>query len=229
MKQSPEISPKNTGLRTLFIFRHGETDWNLEGRMQGGTDIPLNANGRKQAEVLTAFFKRHPVEAFVSSDLQRAKETAQIAMDHANLPFFIEPRIRETNLGVIEGLTRSELLAKLGDAAWNSWVSMDQPDFRFPGGESKLEHMLRFRAGIENILMSTSESSFGVATHGGAMRRFIHYVRPDLAEPMMIPNCTVFKFTAKYGGAGHHAQHDAQNAEVASGLFTWTMELAPVI
>ncbi len=207
--------------RTLYIFRHGETDWNQEGRMQGGTDIPLNANGRQQAEVLREFFKRNPVEAFVSSDLQRAKETAQIAMDQLVLPFFIESRIRETNLGVIEGLTRPELLVKLGEDAWSSWVAMDQPDFRFPGGESKQEHMLRFRSGIESILMSCTARTFGVATHGGAMRRFIHYVRPELAEPMMIPNCTVFKFTARYGGNGH--------TDISTGLFTWTMELAPQI
>ena len=208
---------KNSGARTLYIFRHGETDWNLEGRMQGGTDIPLNANGRLQAESLRLFFEIHPVEAFITSDLRRANETALIAIHHLNLPLIVEPRIRETNLGVAEGLTRPELLLKLGDQAWTSWSSMDQPDFRFPGGESKHEHMMRFRAGIEEVLSKSSASRFGVATHGGAMRRFIHYVRPELAEPMMIPNCTVFKFTAV----------PRQNSDEGTGLFAWTMELNP--
>ena len=207
----------NTALRTLYIFRHGETDWNLEGRMQGGTDIPLNANGLRQAETLRLFFEIYPVEAFITSDLQRAKETALSAIHHQNLPLIVEPRIRETNLGAAEGLTRPELLLKLGDDAWNSWSSMDQPDFRFPGGESKYEHMLRFRAGIEDVLSKSGATRFGVATHGGAMRRFIHYVRPELAEPMIIPNCTVFKFTAL----------PRENAEDSLGLFVWKMELDP--
>jgi len=67
--------------RTLFLFRHGETDWNREGRMQGQTDTPLNATGLAQAEALAHRLRAHQLDAIVSSDLSRALTTAQIVAD----------------------------------------------------------------------------------------------------------------------------------------------------
>ena len=63
--------------RILFVFRHGETDWNREGRLQGHTDTPLNATGLAQAEALAEQLRRHRLEAVVSSDLLRARTTAR--------------------------------------------------------------------------------------------------------------------------------------------------------
>src|SRR5690349_8413010 len=93
----------------LFIFRHGETDWNVEERFQGHLDIPLNDNGRNQARELGQKMKHFGLEAIFSSDLCRASETAQIVAQSINVPIFKDPRLREAHLGQAQGLTRTEI------------------------------------------------------------------------------------------------------------------------
>ena len=82
--------------RILFLFRHGETDWNREGRLQGHTDTPLNATGLAQAQALAESLRPHRLDAVVSSDLARARTTAQIVAEALRVPLFIEAGLRET-------------------------------------------------------------------------------------------------------------------------------------
>lgn len=187
--------------KTLYIFRHGETDWNRERRLQGNTDIPLNETGRAQALRLREFFRSNPVEVFVSSDLGRAKETAEIARGAADVPILIEAGLRETNLGEAEGLTQPEIVAKFGPHAWEAWyeIGPDARQFRFPRGETKKEHLLRVFEALERFVASTRYEKIGVATHGGVLRRLIHHWRPELTEPVMIPNCAVYEVTFETG------------------------------
>src|SRR5215467_11482476 len=92
----------------LFLFRHGETDWNREGRLQGHTDTPLNATGLAQAEALAEQLRTHRLEAVVSSDLLRAQTTARIVAETIGLPLFTEPGLREVDVGAAEGLLWAE-------------------------------------------------------------------------------------------------------------------------
>jgi broad specificity phosphatase PhoE len=182
--------------KTVYIFRHGETDWNKEGRVQGHTDIPLNAHGREQAKRLQDFFRKHPVEVFLSSDLMRAFETAKIA-SNGKIKIVTDRRLRETSLGKAEGLTKEEIIAKFGLSAWEAWHSV-QPegwDARFPEGESKREHLARLILALEEYLNSCSEKAIGVASHGGAMRRVLHHLNPDLTDAVPIGNGVVYAMT----------------------------------
>jgi broad specificity phosphatase PhoE len=190
--------------KTILIFRHGETDWNLQGRMQGGVDIELNETGRKQALVLKEFFSRFPVEVCLSSDLKRAIETAQIAVGTNQTPIIIEPLLRETNLGAVEGLTKEQVRQQFGEASWEAWATShpDHGRFRFPGGETKQEHLQRLIRGLEKFLLTTPHTRIAVSTHGGAMRRLIHHFRPELTEPVMVANCTVYELLFKLNENG---------------------------
>ena len=180
--------------RILHIFRHGETDWNRDGRMQGGTDIPLNETGRAQALELRKYFAKNPVEVFLSSDLSRAHETAKIAAGSNPVPIVLDPRLRETNLGDAEGLTQEQFIDKFGAAALEHWRHFpDHPDARFPNGETKVEHLSRVRAALEDFLSKTNHRHIGIATHGGSMRRLIHHWRDDLPSPVMVANCAVYR------------------------------------
>ncbi|MGB9648057.1 MAG: histidine phosphatase family protein, partial [Stellaceae bacterium] len=85
--------------RLLFLFRHGETDWNREGRLQGHTDTPLNATGLTQAQALAESLRPHRLDVVVSSDLARAQTTARIVAEALRVPLFIEAGLRETNVG----------------------------------------------------------------------------------------------------------------------------------
>jgi broad specificity phosphatase PhoE len=179
----------------LYIFRHGETDWNKIGRFQGSTDIPLNETGRSQAEGLRRFFALNPVEAFMSSDLSRAHETARIANTDLKAPIVVDRRLRETNLGQAEGLTRDEIVANLGSEVIRQWAEAFPPDthYRFPGGESKAEHLARLLESIEENLRAHPHTRWGIASHGGAMRRIIHHLRPELMSPIKVANGVVYE------------------------------------
>lgn len=183
-------------MKQIFIFRHGETDWNKAGRMQGHVDIPLNETGRTQALALQRYFASHPVEAFLSSDLKRARETAEIARGDLKVPHEIDPRQRETNLGDAEGLTHTEIALKIAPDAWLNWASSEphHTHFSFPNGESKHEHMLRVHGALLDYCSKTPYSTIGMCSHGGSMRRLITAILPDRREPIMIPNCTLYEF-----------------------------------
>ena len=197
--------------KTVYIFRHGETDWNRERRLQGNSDIPLNHNGRQQALALREFFRLNPVDVFLSSDLSRAHETARIAAGDAPIDVVLDRRLRETHLGEAEGLLYSEIIDRFGQKLWDEWYSLSggSQDARFPGGESKAEHVRRLLDALESFLRATPHARIGVASHGGAMRRLIHRLRPELTSPVAIGNCVLYEM----------------RFEVSSGI--WTVDLEP--
>jgi broad specificity phosphatase PhoE len=93
-------------LTTLLLARHGETDWNCDHRWQGHTGPPLNEKGRRQAAELAAQITN--VDAIYSSDTERAHETAVIVAERHGLQVEADPRLREVNFGLWEGLTRAQ-------------------------------------------------------------------------------------------------------------------------
>ncbi|QDK37483.1 histidine phosphatase family protein [Bdellovibrio sp. NC01] len=180
--------------KVIHLFRHGQTDWNIGRRLQGHTDIPLNSEGRKQAETLQEYFAKNPVELIFSSDLSRAKETAAIANLYQQAPAFYFNSFREVKLGEIEGLTYDQILAAYGEEAWQKWQSI-QPEnyhFAFKDGEPAFAALKRFKEALEKCCREYDFTAAGLCTHGLMMRRFIHSLRPDLKEPMAVPNCSVF-------------------------------------
>jgi broad specificity phosphatase PhoE len=108
--------------RFLYLARHGETDWNVAGRWQGHTDIPLNETGRAQARALVPVLRAVGVGAAVSSDLSRASETAGIAAAGLGVAVaYSDAGLRERSFGVFEGLTREECAARHPEA-WRAWL-----------------------------------------------------------------------------------------------------------
>ena len=118
----------------LFLFRHGETDWNRQGRLQGHTDTPLNATGLAQAEALTERLRPHRLDAVVSSDLARAWTTARIVAEGLGVPLISEPGLREANIGEAEGLYWPEVKSRFGETLTERWFTDD--DAASPGGET---------------------------------------------------------------------------------------------
>lgn len=180
--------------KIIHLFRHGLTDWNALRKMQGHTDIPLNEEGRRQALELQSFFQQNPVELFATSDLKRAQETTQIANAQLQLPTKIFSGFREAYLGVLEGLTLTEAHDQFGIEAWEKWTSIDPShyDFAYPEAESSRQAVSRFSQTLETFCLENSFQKAGICTHGFILRRFLHSLRPDLKEPLPIPNCVVY-------------------------------------
>src|SRR5574338_121077 len=102
-------------MKRLLLIRHGQTDWNVEGRWQGHLDEPLNAAGVKQAQALGDYLRERPISAVYSSDLGRARVTAERIAEPHGLSVNTDARWREQNLGVFQGLTTSEINGKYPD------------------------------------------------------------------------------------------------------------------
>lgn len=89
----------------FWLIRHGETDWNAEQRLQGWRDMPLNAVGKQQAQAIRRLLEAQQVafDAVLSSDLQRAIQTAEIALEgHSSTPLIQDPQLRERNYGICQ-------------------------------------------------------------------------------------------------------------------------------
>jgi probable phosphoglycerate mutase len=164
---------------TLILARHGETDWNRDGRFQGHADPPLNAHGRDQAAELAALLADEPLEAVYSSDLRRAYETAQVVAERKGLDVIVDPQLRERDVGPWSGLTRAEIEERFPDQIrlWREGaVSV---------GESRESLAERIVAAAHRIAAAHPDGLVLVVTHGGALRMLRHAAGEDdqLAAP----------------------------------------------
>src|SRR3982751_2687844 len=112
-------------MTTLHLVRHGETNWNRDGRIQGWSDVPLSDVGREQARELAADLAERPIGAIYSSDLRRAFETAEPLAQRRGLPIRSSPALRERNFGANEGRTSAEVAAELGTRSGSTWHGAD--------------------------------------------------------------------------------------------------------
>jgi probable phosphoglycerate mutase len=157
----------------LYFIRHGETDWNLEGRLQGQRDIPLNDLGRVQAEEagrrLQALVPRPEDLDFVASPLSRTRETMEImrhAMGLHPTAYRLDERLREITFGAWEGLTWKEVRKAFPDAARAR--EQDKWGFVPPEGESYAILAERVRPFIADLTRDTA-----IVAHGGVARAFL--------------------------------------------------------
>jgi broad specificity phosphatase PhoE len=157
---------------SLLLVRHGETDWNAEGRLQGHTDRPLNEFGRRQAKELAEQLAGEGADAIYASDLARAKETAEIVGSRLGLPVVIDADLREKNWGTWEGLTGDERIGV-------EYV-----------GESTEEHRDRVMGAVRRIVERHPRQRVVVVTHGGSLRRIQAAVN-GVADHV-IDNCAVW-------------------------------------
>lgn len=151
----------------LWLVRHGQTDWNAEGRYQGQADPPLNAAGRAQAEGVAALLAGQAFAALCSSDLQRARETAQIAGRLLGLTATLDPRWREINLGDWEGLRVEEIVRRY-PREWSRRLK-NPLHARAPGGESLAQVAARTQAAADSAARAHPGGRVLVVSHAVAM------------------------------------------------------------
>jgi probable phosphoglycerate mutase len=162
---------------TIHLARHGETDWNAEGRWQGHADVGLNERGREQARELAAQLAEVRFAAVYSSDLLRARETAEIVTAGRSLPITIERRLREIDVGSWQGLTNVEINER--------YPGQERPD-----GETVEAFRERVLSAIEEIGRRHDGGDVLVVAHGGCARTIQRHL---LGEPLQsLENCGVY-------------------------------------
>ncbi|PZO99589.1 MAG: histidine phosphatase family protein [Corynebacterium urealyticum] len=157
----------NASQRRLILMRHGETEYNSAGRMQGQLDTPLSDVGRQQARDVAAVARDWDVTKVVASDLERAVETASIVAEAWGLDVDVDPRFRETHLGDWQGGSHTEIDEQYpGQRAY--W--RHDPRWSPPRGETRLDVAERTAAGIADLMASDAfEGTVLVVAHGGSI------------------------------------------------------------
>jgi uncharacterized phosphatase len=169
-------------MTSLYLVRHGETDWNAQRRIQGSTDIPLNAMGRDQAETTGRLLARREWDGIYSSPLSRAMETANIIAAEVGLerPGTIDA-IVERNYGDAEGLN------------WEEIESQFPGDAPVPGRETRPHVAERVIPALVGLATSLPGTALIVVTHGGVIRSVLNAVDPDVVHGA-ITNGSVHSF-----------------------------------
>jgi 2,3-bisphosphoglycerate-dependent phosphoglycerate mutase len=150
----------------VFVARHGETEWNREGRWQGQGGPGLNETGRVQARALAMRLSALHVDALYSSDLARARETAQIVATATGLEPVLDPGLREVDVGDWRGLTRDEVSRRDPDG-YRRWLGGEAG---WNGGETYEEMHARVVAAVERLVAASAAGRIAVISHGGAVR-----------------------------------------------------------
>lgn len=152
---------------TVHLVRHGETDWNTEGRLQGHTDIPLNTRGIEHANAAARALAGRPITAVISSDLARAQQTAVPIATQAGVPLIRDPALRERHYGSAEGRLNTDLDREFGGKLHERWADHD---FAFEGGETRREAHVRLAQFFSRLLATPPAGEIVVVSHGGALR-----------------------------------------------------------
>jgi len=160
---------------TIYLVRHGETDWNLEQRYQGQQDIPLNQTGIKQAKLIAENLDSMNFSAIYSSDLKRAHQTALEIAKKVNLPITTNQALREINQGDWEGMYIKDVLAAKGEEV--KAVYMNPHTARKPGGESIAEVAERMYSYLDFLAEKHNHERILVVSHGLAIATVLCKVR----------------------------------------------------
>ncbi len=151
----------------IIAIRHGETAWNVDTRIQGHLDIPLNDTGLWQARRLGAALADEPLAAIYTSDLQRARTTAQAVADTTGAPLTLETGLRERGFGHFEGRTFVEIEAELPDEA-RRWRQRE-PDYAPAGGESLTTVRTRIAQTVHRLAARHTGEQMVLVAHGGVL------------------------------------------------------------
>lgn len=186
---------KTTKPAIIYLVRHGLTDWNEKGLFQGQTDIPLNKKGEEQARAVAKKFLKIKFDAVFSSDLVRAKRTAEIIALEKKIAIKTTKLLRERDFGSFEGRHLKEVLKELKTDIKNlrRTISLKAKEL---GVESDEEIMIRFLSFLREIAIAWRGKKVLVVTHGSVLRIFLlklGFVTPEENDLLEIKNLAIIK------------------------------------
>ena len=197
-----------------FIVRHGETEWNVLGRIQGHSDIPLSQKGRDQAHTVARRLVEAPLDVAYCSDLSRASETARIILKDRDIPLHATPDLRERYDGVFEGLTLAERRDRYPEMFTASLVK--DLDFAPTGGESARATSARMSDVIAGLRARHPDETVLIVGHGGSLRAAIIALMELPLEAnwrFVMSNCSLSVFDTYPDNAVLHLYNDTSHLD----------------
>jgi len=176
----------------LILIRHGETQWNVDGRYQGQADPPLNEKGLEQARALLEKLEPLSLELLFTSPLKRAAQTAEVAAEVLKIPLFYDARLMEIHQGDWQTRLRSEIEA-LYPELFRRWES-EPWQVTPPGGEHLSDVQVRVDDFLEEILSKQTGACIGIVTHRipiALIKLRFQNLDPDIVRSLHLPNIHV--------------------------------------
>jgi valyl-tRNA synthetase len=174
-----------------FVVRHGETDWNKDGRSMGHKRVPLNETGKEQVRGAAEKFAEKKIDMIISSDLLRCEETATIIGEKLGIKPIFDERLREIHDGEWEGLLRDEIMEKFPD----QWATRSDLDNKRGGGETWRDVKNRVQEAFEDYQKKYKDKNILLVTHGGAIGSLTSILRgfPEGKIPPPVINASVME------------------------------------
>jgi broad specificity phosphatase PhoE len=208
----------------LYCVRHGESTYNLEGRVQGQSEVPLSERGRAQAEAVANHLATYDIEVIYTSPLTRAMQTAEPIAAACHLQLTVVDALKEIDVGVLQEVLHAEMAERYPEetARWRS----GDPDYRLPEGESRRDLMLRGGAAFEEIL-AAGGSRVVVVSHGLLLASAFKVLLglPADRNPFELFNASISRFRGPQpvklltlNETGHLAALDSGPPKMPTGL-----------
>jgi len=193
--------------KTIYIIRHGETDYNRQRRMQGWLDIPLNDVGHNQAKEAAKKIVGHKLHALYSSDLVRAHQTATYVSQTLSIEIKESKALRETDMGIFAGWAWETEPDEQKEKLWKEFeYARDNHvlDWKSHQGESIGEMLSRVNNFLSELPTRHPDESVGIVTHGGTINRILEFygLKDSLEGFRMVGNGAIYKLTKSVGGYG---------------------------
>lgn len=190
-------------MTTLYLARHGETEWHAEHRYAGSSDVPLTAHGLDQAAVLAEWAPTAGLSAIVASPLSRARRSAEPAAAAAGLPLRIDPRLVEIDFGAGEGMSPGELASTYPD----DWAGFERRPARhpLPGGEPGVDGIARAMPALVELATEFADARVLVVMHATLMRLLVCElvgIDPDQYRDVfpVVENCALLELGFPWRG-----------------------------
>ncbi len=207
---------------TVYLVRHGETDYNLGPRYQGQLDIPLNDNGRRQGDLLGQAMKDCPIDEIFSSPLGRAMDTGRlIAAYHDKVPVTPVHGLEEIDVGLFEGKLLSEVAVDYPEVI--RCVKEDPVHVQYPEGESCRDIYERMAKTVSSIVEKNRGRRIVIVSHGFAIQNYLHYASGKPFEEMgsyIVANTSRCKFLFHGGSLLPETVYINKHDHLAEGDFS---------
>lgn len=201
----------------IYLIRHGQTEWNLEERMQGHKDSPLTKVGIIQAKKLHESLINKKIHSIYSSESKRAYDTAKIIQGNRNIPFHVCKELKEINMGKWEGMKQADIITQYPNA-WNYFWNNPEKYTAIGEGESYEKFKNRVIPTLNNIISSNQGKNIMIVTHRITIKIIMSYFKnqdiheitnnPDInpASLSIISVCNGISKILSYGDTSHYGQ-----------------------